>query len=184
MTIYMLDGNVDFMAYGIDDHSLAERLMGTRGEGVSLPLPEDCPIKVSPRYGDAKKQPTKLGDFHRFDGRRAFSERAVDVLGLRNTGQLFPLDLDGREERFYWYWSTTVLDCLDNTKTKRLLHLVREPVFFEDHLGEVEMFTTPDDQKFQFHLYVTDAVLEKIRSAKLKGFLLRRGASDPSPWKS
>jgi hypothetical protein len=97
---------------------------------------------------------------------------------------LFPLQMEGRIEKFYWYWSTTIIDCLDNSKTKRLMHLVREPAFLEDCIGDAEVFTTPDDQKFQFHLYVTESFREKIKNAKLKGFVLRRGASDSKPWRS
>jgi hypothetical protein len=182
--ILMLDRNFDFMVYGMDNGELERRLIGGDTGLVSLPAQDNLPLKASPRFGDAAKQPTKLGDFHSMNGRRVFSERAVDALQLSSTGQLFLVELEGRDEKFYWYWSTTIVDCLDNSKTKRLMHSVREPVFFEDRIGDAEVFTTPDDQKFQFHLYVTESFCEKIKRAKLKGFVLRRGASDTKPWKS
>lgn len=182
--ILMLDRNFDYMVYGLDDSALEHRIMGADTGAVSLPTSSDLPLRASPRFGDAEMQPTKVGDFHSMDGSRIFSQRAVDALSLSSTGQLFPVELEGRDEKFYWYWSTTIIDCLDNSKTKRLMHLVREPVFFEDRIGEAEVFTTPDDQKFQFHLYVTESFRDKIKKAKLKGFVLRRGASDPKPWKS
>lgn len=185
MGIYMLDGGDQFMAYAFKDSILQDHLMGATTGYVALPNADHLPLRMIPSFGEAKKQPTKLGDLHCFMGsRRLFSERAVDALSLFSTGQLFPVELEGRDEKFYWYWSTTVIDCLDNSKTKRLMHLVREPVFLEDRIGDAEVFTTPDDQKFQFHLYVTESFREKIKKAKLKGFVLRTGASDPKPWKS
>ena len=185
MEIYMLDGGDQYMAYKFADDELDRRLMGAMTGYVTLPDPSDLPLLMTPGFGDAPNQPTKLGDVHCLRANaRLFSERAVDALSLSSTGQLFPVELEGRNEKFYWYWSTTIIDCLDNSKTKRLMHLVREPVFFEDRIGAAEVFTTPDDQKFQFHLYVTAAFQEKIKKAKLKGFVLRRGASDSKPWKS
>lgn len=184
MGIYMLDGGDQFMAYTFADDEVQNRLMGATTGHVTLPNANDLPLHMIPGFGDAPKQPTKLGDLHRFMGSELlFSARAVDALGLALTGQLYPAELEGRDEQFYWYWSTTVIDCLDNSKTKRLMHLVREPVFFEDRIGDAEVFTTPDDQKFQFHLYVTESFRDKIKKAKLKGFVLRTGANDPKPWK-
>lgn len=184
MVIYMLDRDFDYVVYGMDNEELERCIMGAETGHVALPAPSDLPLLASPHFGDAKNQPTKLGDFHSMGGRRLFSERAVDALSLSSTGQLFLVELEGRNEKFYWYWSTTIIDCLDNSKTKRLMHLVREPVFFEDRIGDAEVFTTPDDQKFQFHLNATSAFQERIKKAKLKGFVLRRGASDSKPWKS
>jgi hypothetical protein len=185
MDIYMLDGGNPYMAYKFVDTELQSRLMGATTGYVTLPDICDLPLRMVPGFGDAPNQPTKLGDFHCFMGsRRLFSERAVEALSLSSSGHLFPAELEGRDEKFYWYWSTTIVDCLDNSKTKRLMHSVREPVFFEDRIGDAEVFTTPDDQKFQFHLYVTESFREKIKRAKLKGFVLRRGASDTKPWKS
>lgn len=185
MQIYMLDNGPEYMSYWFVDEALGRRLMGRDTGHVALPEPGDLPLRMEPSFGNAKDQPTEVGDFHRFSGaRRLFSERAVDALSLSRSGQLFPVELEGRDEQFYWYWSTTVVDCLDESRTKRLLGDLQVPAFFEDRIYHAEVFTTPDDQKFQFHLFVTAAFKEKIKKAKLKGFVLRRGASDSKPWKS
>jgi len=185
--VYMLEGHDAFLAYAFSDAGLAQKLMRSSPGRVTLPSPSDLPIYMVPSFGEAKKQPSKLGDYHLFMGsRRIFSERAVDALSLAGTGHLFPVHLEGRTENFYWYWSTTIVDCLDESRTKRLMHLVRDPIFIEERLAgvDVNVFTTPEDQDFQFHLYVTEAFKDKIRMAKLKGLMLRRGVSDEKPWKS
>jgi hypothetical protein len=185
MQVYMLDNGFDYMAYWFVDDGLGQRLMGRSTGRVELPVPTELPLMMAPSFGDARKQPTALGDMHRFDGScRLFSARAVDALSLSQSGQLFPVELEGRTEKFYWYWSTTVVDCLDETRSTRLLGDLQVPAFYEDRIGDAEIFTTPNDQKFQFNLFVTESFRAKIKQAKLKGFALKRSAFDPKPWKS
>ncbi|ASF45099.1 hypothetical protein [Methylovulum psychrotolerans] len=108
----------------------------------------------------------------------------MEALRLAESGRLFPVELQGRTEKFFWYWSTTIIDGLDNTLTKRHGSLVMEPVFLPERVGDAEIFTVPDDQRTQVRLYVNDVFKERIRKAKLKGFLLQRKEFDPKPWKS
>jgi hypothetical protein len=185
MNIYMLDNDYEYMAYWFSDDNVGDRLMGNATGQVNLPTANDLPLRMAPSFGDAEVQPTKLGDMHRFSGsRRLFSERAVEVLGLDRSGHLFEVELDGREEKFYWYWSRTIIDCLDEANTKRMLSTIQVPAFFEERVGDEEIFTTPDDQKFQFNLYVTDSFRNKVKKAKLKGFMLKKSFFDSKPWRS
>lgn len=185
MDVFILDGNRAYMAYGFSEHDKAQEEKMFYGP-VALPESSELPLRLEPSFGDAKKQPIKLGDVHCLWGRaRLFSERAADALQLAQSGRLFPVELKDRTEPFFWYWSTTVIDCLDNVQTRRSGgDLVMEPVFLPDRIGDAEIFTAPDDQEFQFRLYVTESFKERIKIAKLKGFMLQRKIFDPKPWKS
>lgn len=185
MQIYSLHGNLAYMVYWFKDETLGWHLMGRKAGHVILPTPEMLPLKMSPSFGDEKIQPTKLGDFHTFSGtRRLFSERAVETLSLDQSGSLFPVELEGRAEKFFWYWSTTIIDCLDEKNSKRLMSTLDRPAFFEEKIGNAEIFTIPQDQKFQHDLFVTESFLDKIKKGKLKGFALHTSYFDPKPWKS
>lgn len=181
----MLDNGSEYMAYWFSDDELGQRLMGRFSGKVELPDASSLPLLMVPSFGDAEKQPMALGDLHRFNGCcRLFSERAVDALSLAKTGHLFPVELESRSDRFYWYWSTSMIDCLDESRTKRLMSQVREPAFFEDRIGGAEIFFTPDEQNFQRVIYVTESFRAKINKSKLKGFVLKRSAFDQKPWRS
>lgn len=185
MQIYMMDSNCSYMAYWFTDDAVGDRLMGRTTGRVALPDPTDLPLQMAPSFGEAVPQPTALGDLHYFFGsRRLFSERAVDALALERTGHLFPVDLEGRSEQFFWYWSTCMIDCLDESRTKRLGSQVKDPAFFEDRIGDAEIFFTPDEQTHQRVIYVTESFRTKVKKAKLKGFMLKRSLFDPKPWKS
>lgn len=185
MKFYMLDNSNEYQPYWFADEELGQRLMGRFSGKVELPASSNLPLLMVPSFGDAEKQPMALGDFHRFNGCcRLFSARAVDALSLSQVGHLFSVELEGRSDRFYWYWSTTVIDCLDELRTKRVLSQIDEPFFFEDRIGDAEIFVTPDEDKFQRTVYVTESFREKIKKAKLKGFALKRTLFDPKPWKS
>lgn len=185
MPIYILGGNNSYMGYEFGDDELGLRLMGAHSGQVELPTADELPLHMVPSFGDAPKQPTALGDFHCFHGsRRLFSERAVEVLSLADKGHLFPVILEGRDEPFYWYWSTCEVDCLDESRTKRVGRSVDVPAFFEDRIGAAEIFFTPDDRKFQQRLYVTESVKTKIKKAKLTGFRLARSFFDAKAWTS
>ncbi len=186
--IYDLVSGLEFMAYAMDDEALRHKLYSLDDLPSRIKFPGGTaePIRFSPSFGDAPKQPTKHGDLHRFDGaRRLFSERAVEALDLGAYGALVPATLTDRSERFFWFWSTVVVDCLDDANTKWSGHLVKEPVFFPDRVGTATMFTLPRDQGFQVNLWVVgDAWKDRIKKAKLKGFTMRKSMFDPKPWKS
>ncbi len=186
MEIYMLHGGYDYMAYKFEDTGLESKLMGLQSGRVVLPSSNEVPLNLEPGFGGAKSQPVKLGDVHcLFGSARLFSERAVETLQLERTGSLFEADLKGRSEKFFWYWSTTIVDCLNHERTLRSApHLVMEPAFHKGRVGDAEIFTVPDDQAFQFRIYVTEEFRDRIKKAKLKGFLLLRNTFDPKPWKS
>lgn len=185
MQIFTLQKNESYMAYWFQDEAQGWHLMGRKTGHVILPEPEMLPLKLNPSFGDAKVQPIKLGDFHTFDGScRLFSERAVAALHLDQSGLLFPVELEGRNENFFWYWSTTIVDCLDETNTKRIMSTIDRPAFFEEKIGGADAFTIPQDQKFQHDLFVTESFRDKIKKAKLKGFALHTSYFDPKPWKT
>lgn len=183
MGIYILSDRDDIMAYRLADEELYERLF--RSGKVAFPQPADLPLRLIPGFGDAPDQPKALGDIHRMSGRSSlFSVRAVEALALYKSGVLFPVVLEGREEPFYWYWSTTVVDCLDPARTRYIAGVVSSPAFYEDKVGDNEIFTVPEDQRFQFDLYAQESIKEKIKKAKLIGFSLKKEAFDSKPWQS
>jgi hypothetical protein len=120
-----------------------------------------------------------------------FSQTAVDELGeiLTASGSLFPVSIAGRAERFYWYWCTTVVDCIDEPRTKRgppsqlplERRLILEPAFHLDRIGNEAIFVVPGQSR-QFDLFVTDGFKARIRKGKLSGFSLARGRFDSRPW--
>lgn len=183
-----LTAGLDYMAYAMDDEALRNELysLSDLPSKVKFPVGRSEPIHFSPSFGDAPKQPTKHGDLHRFDGaRRLFSELAVNALDLVSYGHLVPVLLADRPDKFYWFWSNVVVDCLDESATKWSGHLVKEAVFDVDRVGDATMFTLPRDQSFQVNLWVRgDVWKDKIKKAKLKGLTLRKSMLDPKPWKS
>ncbi|ASF48416.1 hypothetical protein CEK71_21425 [Methylovulum psychrotolerans] len=66
--LFMLDGNRSYMAYGFAE---ADRVLQDKLFDIQVTLPEaaELPLRLQPSFGDAKKQPTKLGDVHRFMGK-------------------------------------------------------------------------------------------------------------------
>ena len=186
--IYDLFSGLEFMAYAMDDEALFHRIhsLDDLPSRVKFPIGRSEPISFSPSFGDAPKQPTKHGDYHRFYGSlRLFSERAVSELDLVSLGHLVPALLNDRSEKFYWFWSSVVVDCLDEDRTQWSGHLVKEPAFIAARVGDAKMFTLPRDQGFQVNLWVVgDVWKERIKKARLKGMCLRKSRYDPKPWKS
>lgn len=185
--IYDLFSGLEYMAYAMDDEALRHRIysLDDLPSKVKFPIGRIEPISFSPSFGDATKQPTKHGDFHRFDSsRRLLSERAATALDLASYGHLVPALLSDRTESFYWFWSKVVVDCLDEAGTKWSGHLVKEPAFIADRVGDAKMFTLPHDQGFQVNLWVVgDVWKDKIKKAKLNGICMRTSLYDPKPWR-
>ncbi|MEO8159925.1 MAG: DUF1629 domain-containing protein [Arenimonas sp.] len=147
-------------------------------------------------FGDAnpRQKPRKKGDFHTaLSDIRLFSQRAVDVLGstLTATGKLFRVTIVGRDQPFYWYWCTKVVDCLDEAKTRRgppsslplERRIIMKPAFHADRIGDSEIFVVPGQSR-QFDMFVTDAFRAKVESERLKGFKLGISRMDAGAWRS
>jgi len=184
MSIYLLHGAFDCMAYEIPDRALHDRIFPER---FKIPPREEWPLPMVPSFGMAADQPTRLADVHMvMANARLFSARAVDVMGLADHGTLIPVELADREDgQFHYFWSTRVVDCLDQERTTWIQPgLLRNAVFDDSRLGDAELFTVPEDQRFQFSLFLRESMLAKIKKARLKGFLVKRGDPDPKPWKS
>lgn len=195
MEVYMLDGNDNYAAYTTVSNSDCDR-HGFLTDRVTLPDVGDAPLRFCEGFGDAnpKRKPMKHGDFHTsFADIRLFSQRAVDALGgpFAKSGELFPASIAGRDEQFYWFWYANVIDCIDESKTKRgppsslpiERHLIMVPGFHLDRIGTHEIFAVPGQSR-QFDLFVTDAFRDRVSAAKLKGFKFCQSRFDPKPWTS
>nr|WP_086937387.1 hypothetical protein [Thaumasiovibrio occultus] len=185
--IYLLGVDTQYVMYMTEDEELEYELTGLFTGEVQLPSPEQLPVRLVPGYGDAKKQPDKQGDIHKFSAAQLlFSKKAVDALGLEEYGDLYPMYLVERDETFYWFWSTVVIDCLDHDKTiwATKLKLVDEPVFDDEKIEDTLIFTLPHDQKDQMQYFVTERFKELVVKAKLKGIALKTGLRNFEPWVS
>lgn len=182
--IYILGGRHDYLAYEFIDRELFNFIR--RSGRTRFPKKEITPIHLAASFGDAPKQPTKAGDFHTFDGNgRIFSSRAVEVLNLHETGRLYECKLEGREDKFYWYWCNIILDCLDKEKSTYMRSgSLNAPKFLADKIGSKDIFTIPEDQEFQSHLFVTEEFKNKIKISKITGFTLSKELFDSRPWRS
>lgn len=183
-SIYLLEGASDCMAYDYADPDLSERILFNR---MSVRELGGTATPMRPSFGTAPVQPTRLADVHNVMGKaRMFSSRAVEVLELAQYGDLFPLDAEGRDDRrFYMFWSTCVIDCLDHERTTWVRPgLLRDAAFDEARLGDAAIFTVPEDQSHQFHLFIRAPAVKRIKSAALTGFRIKRSRFDPKPWRS
>nr|WP_159063618.1 hypothetical protein [Thaumasiovibrio occultus] len=184
----MLRVDSRYTHYAGEDKELTHELAGLFTGKVQLPLPGQLPVRMIPGSGDAPKQPNKNGDLHNCVGSQLiFSERAVDALSLENYGKLFPVYLVDRNETFYWFWSTVVIDCLNHDETiwvSRLSKLVDKPSFYEDRLEDALIFTLPHDQNLQQHYFVSERFKEIVVKAKLKGIALYTSERESDPWVS
>ncbi len=193
MEVFMLDGRDDYAAYSTVSDADRDR-HGFLTDRVTLPKKEEPPLRFCEGFGTAnpKHKPMKKGDFHTASADiRLFSQRAIDVLGdvLTKSGELFPVSIADREEPFYWYWGTTVIDCIDESKAKRgppsslpiERRLIMAPAFHVERIGTHEIFIVPGQSR-QFDMFVTDAFRDRVAAADLKGFKLGKGRFDPKPW--
>jgi len=193
MEVFMLGERDDYAGYGVADEADSDR-HGFLTDRVILPKPGAPPIAFREGFGDAdvNRRPKKKGDYHTGYGNiRLFSQRAVDALGdtLTKSGDLFPVRIENRDEPFYWYWCTTIIDCIDESKTKRgppsnlpiERRLIMTPGFHLDRIGTHEIFVVPGQSR-QFDMFITDAFRDRVAAAKLKGFKLGKGRFDPKPW--
>lgn len=114
-----------------------------------------------------------LGDFTFFHTLPAFSTHAVATLRdlLVPHGQLLPINL-GKTEWFVFN-TTTVIDALDFGKGKMRrgeeIYWGDKQVFREEKLAGATIFKIPEMLSYGFP-YVTDAFIERVAKAKLRGF--------------
>jgi len=192
MEVFTLGERDDYAGYNVGEKEALER--GFLSDKVNLPEIGAPPLVFYEGVGgdDPKRKPKKKGDYHTAYGNiRLFSQRAVDALGdvLISSGILFPVRVFGRNEIFYWYWCTCVIDCIDEARTRRgppsdlplERRLILIPAFRAEKIGAHEIFVVPGQSR-QYDVFVTDAFRDRLASAKLKGFKLGKGRFDSKPW--
>jgi len=123
------------------------------------------------------------GDFHStwggFDG-HLLSQNMVDKIGdiLLQYGELFPLEVEDREDKLYRYWVTKEipLDCVDKKKSKFF-----ENDYKEDYTFKIERLVLKEEchdvpmifrvaEEYQKTIFVTEDFIELVKKHDLKGF--------------
>ena len=106
-----------------------------------------------------------------------FSSKAVTILRdfLKPNGELLPISCDG--EKYFLFNVTRVVDALDEPKCElklfsdgEIMDIVRYSFLNEKLIG-VDMFKLP--QRPLGWVYATDAFVDRVRAAGLKGFKFR-----------
>jgi hypothetical protein len=123
---------------------------------------------------DIRRKPK--GDFpYLFSHIPVFTPTAIRALGdlLANNGELFPILIAGEE--YSLYNVTRVIDALDESRSEiirfenssRVLE-IEVHCFFPDRIGATTIFKIP--QVVTSDVFVTDVFVDRVRSARLKGF--------------
>lgn len=136
------------------------------------------PMKNSVSDAKIKKDPRRLpkGDFPSLiPNVPVFSRRAVEALRdlLEGHGEILPVMISGDE--YFLLNVTRVVDALDESNSEvirfegssKVLN-IRSHSFYEEKLFGIMIFKIP--QVITMDVFVTDAFVERVRSAGLKGF--------------
>jgi len=123
------------------------------------------------------------GDFHStwggFDG-HLLSQNMVDKIGdiLLEYGNLFPLEVEDREDNLYRYWVTKEIsfECVDKNKSKFFddeysedyVFKIEKPVSNEDYSDIPMIFRISEE--YSKTIFVTEEFIELIKKKDLKGF--------------
>jgi len=142
--------------------------------------------------GSDRRRTAGLGDFIGACPAHVISEKAADALSdlWERYGELYPVLVKGYSDKFYVFYPTNVVDCLDYERSaykgqgseRARFDVLLEFVFFEEAVGDNIIFTLPDHPHDK--IYVTETFKERVKKAKLKGLQLDKKFFDPKPWKS
>lgn len=178
MKAYLLDTSPDqFQSYLVavsDDLDVLERWLG-KPAGTSW---QPVPLELD-KENLRRRRPLPRGDFPCiFTGRMlAMSQRAVDTLRdlLEPVGEILPTTCEA--EPLWLYNCTRYADVLDEehsdlqrfTSSNRIMRIKRH--VWKPAVAAETIFRLP--QIHNSPIYVTDTVVERIRSARLVGYELR-----------
>lgn len=166
--------------------------------GVSLVSLEKWEPPVLEQYlGDNPKKRKRLkpiGDSPASGPVNIISERAA--IALRDIWDrhalLYPVILDDdSDNNYYMVVVQTVLDCLDREKstgskqkygpTPDLFASVHTWVFFEECIGDADLFVLPDSNTTS---YVSERFRQRVIESGLKGFCLKKEFWEEDSWVS
>ena len=122
------------------------------------------------------------GDFHSAWGYESYivSQNMVDKIGdvLREYGQLFPLEVEDREDKLYRYWVTKEVPfkCVDKQKSKFF-----DNEYSEDNVFKIEKLVFNENcfdipmifrvsEEYKKIVYVTEDFIKLVKKNDLKGF--------------
>ena len=124
----------------------------------------------------------KKGDFHSVWGYESYivSQNMVDKIGdiLREYGELFPLEVEDREDKLYRYWVTKEIpfDCVDKKKSKIFQNKYEDDYVFKieklilkEECEDVPMIFRVKEMR-EKNIFVTDDFIELVKKHNLKGF--------------
>lgn len=146
---------------------------------------------VEEYVGDPPSGNRKPGDYHEGAGNHFFSERARLLLAsqLEDAGEFRPVHVFGREgEKFYRYWCTRLVDCLDlqrseirqsNPPNPNSIGWVKLPVFVEARWNGADVFRIPRDVNYE--IYCSERFVDICRKHKIRGMQFSVGLHDPKP---
>ena len=103
-----------------------------------------------------------------------FTSKAADVLSdlLEGSGELLPIMVDGEE--YFLYNVTRVIDALDESRSEIIrfddfeIMDIDVHCFFPEKIGDAAVFKIP--QMVTSDVFVTDVFVDRVKSARLKGF--------------
>ena len=103
-----------------------------------------------------------------------FTTRAVDALSdlLESNGELLPIVISG--EKYFLFNVTRVIDALDESRSEIIrfddfeIMDIEVHCFFPEKIGDAAVFKIP--QMVTSDVFVTDVFVDRVKSARLKGF--------------
>ncbi len=186
MNFYILDSAENTASYG-----KVERENDTYSN-------ENFEFVLEEKFGDVNEIGSKA-DFHTTllldDPTLAFivSQNMVNKIGelLIKNGELHPIKIIGRKQKFYRYDCTNIVDCLDYEKStyeeiklsffnKKIV--IRKPVFINEKIDNNIMFMIPKDALP--NIYVTEEFRNIVIKNNITGIKLMKDEYDFDGWES
>lgn len=189
MKFYLLGGLDSYASYmGItnaDEHAISTQEAPNQKDISKWRIP-----LLTEYMGDPpRKKPLRKGHYHQSAWQNYFSEFSREALTnmLETNGVFRPVKIVEREEVFYRYWCTNVVDCLDfNRSLISNMHnrpdsigVVKKPVFDETKWDGSDVFRIPRD--LNHNVYCSERFVEECRKHKIKGITFGIGLFDPDP---
>lgn len=134
------------------------------------------------------RKPAPFSDFPDTTQRaNIVSAWAVAALGewLEVAGGLYPVQIQGFDEAFFFFHCTHVVDCLDRERSVFSPNgrIIKQPAFVEDRFPAVPIFMVPGHTFPVPMIFVLEPLKERVASAGLAGLELKREYFDPNPWR-
>jgi hypothetical protein len=147
-------------------------------------------VTLAEYMGDPpRKKELRKGDYHSSSNAHYFSQRARDLLGsyLEDKGVFLPVTIvDRPSEKFFRYWCTNVVDCLDfersvigGAKRPGSIGVVKRAVFDLLKWKGSDVFRIPDDPNLV--VYCSERFVDACKQHKIKGMQFVRWLMDPDP---